>query len=152
ENMEQSEENLQQNQNSKASQSQQKAQQNLQQMAQAMRQKASGMDMQQMEIDIKATRQILTNLIRFSFDQENLMKKVKQTPVSSPGYITNAQEQHRLAGNARMIKDSLFVLSKRLFELAATVNKETSDLESNIKLTTNALENRRVSEAVTRQQ
>ncbi len=152
ENMEQSEEELQQNQNSKASQSQQKAQQNLQQMAQSMKQKASGMDMQQIEIDIKATRQILTNLIRFSFDQENLMKKVKQTPVSSPGYIANTQEQHRLAGNARMIKDSLFVLSKRLFELAATVNKETSDLESNIKSTTNSLENRRVSEAVTRQQ
>jgi len=152
ENMQQSVQQLQQSQQSKASQSQQKAQQNLQQMAAAMKQKAAGMDMQQIDIDIKAVRQILTNLIRFSFDQEQLMKRVKQTAASSPGYVSNTQEQHRLAGNARMIKDSLFVLSKRLFQMGATVNKETSDLESNIKLTTASLENRRISEAVTRQQ
>jgi hypothetical protein len=150
--MEQSSDGLEQNQNSKASDAQQKAKQNLQQMAEAMRQKASGLDLKQLDIDIKATRQILTNLIRFSFDQENLMKKVKQTPVSSPNYVSNVQEQNRLAGNARMIKDSLFVLSKRLFDLAATVNKETTDLESSIKQTTSSLEQRRVSEAVTRQQ
>jgi hypothetical protein len=151
-NMEQSSDQLQKDQKQKASQSQSKAQQNLEQMAASMREKAAGMDMEQIDMDIKAVRQILTNLIRFSFDQEKLMNKVKQTPVSSPNYIANTQEQSRLKGNARMVKDSLFALSKRVFQIAATVNKETTDLESNIQNTLSALENRRLSEAVTRQQ
>lgn len=150
-NMEQSSEELQKNQKQKASQSQSKAQQNLQQMAAAMKQKAGGMDAEQIDIDIKATRQILTNLIRFSFDQEKLMDKVKATPASSPNYVANTQEQNRLKNNARMMKDSLFALSKRVFQIAATVNKETSDLENNIQNTLGAMESRRVSEAITRQ-
>jgi hypothetical protein len=80
------------------------------------------------------------------------MNKVKQTPMSSPLYVTNTQEQNRLKANARMMKDSLFALSKRVFQIAATVNKETTDLEANINNTLGALENRRMSEAVTRQQ
>lgn len=151
-NMEQSSEQLKQQEQQKASRSQSKAQENLQKMASAMRQMSAGMNAEQIDIDIKATRQLLTNLIRFSFDQEKLMGKVKQTALSSPVYITNTQEQNRLKGNARMIRDSLFSLSKRVFQIAATVNKETSDLESNINNTLNALENRRLGEAVTRQQ
>lgn len=151
-NMEQSSDQLQKNDKQKASQSQSKAQQNLKKMAASLKSMAAGMDAEQIDIDIKATRQILTNLIRFSFDQEKLMNKVKQTPMSSPLYVTNTQEQNRLKANARMMKDSLFALSKRVFQIAATVNKETTDLEANINNTLNALENRRMSEAVTRQQ
>jgi len=143
---------LQKNQKQKASQAQNKARQNLQQMAAAMKQMAAGMDAEQIEIDIKATRQILTNLIRFSFDQEKLLQTVKRTPVSSPAYVSNSREQNRLKNNAKMIKDSLFTLSKRVFQIAATVNKETSDLEANIQSTLTALEHRRLSEAISRQQ
>ena len=151
-NMEKSSDQLQSGQKQKASESQSKAEQNLRQMAAAMQQKASGMDAEQIDIDIKATRQILTNLIRFSFDQEQLMNKVKQTPLSSPNYVTNTREQSRLKGNARMIRDSLFTLSKRVFQIAASVNKETSGLEQNIQNTIAALENRNVNEASVRQQ
>lgn len=151
-NMQQSSDQLQKDQKQKASQSQSKAQQNLQQMAAAMKKMSAGMDAEQIDIDIKATRQILTNLIRFSFDQEKLMGRVKQTSPASPAYVSNTQEQNRLRGNARMIRDSLFSLSKRVFQIAATVNKETSDMENNISSTISSLEGRRLNEAVTRQQ
>lgn len=151
-NMEQSSDQLQSGQKQKAKESQSKAEQNLRQMAAEMRQKSSGMDAEQIDIDIKATRQILTNLIRFSFEQEQLMGKVKQTPLTSPNYVSNTREQSRLKGNARMIKDSLFTLSKRVFQIAASVNKETSGLEQNIQNTIGALENRNVNEASVRQQ
>jgi len=150
--MQQSKEQLQQQQQQKAAQSQEKAAQQLQQMASSMQQMANGMDAEQIDIDIKATRQLLTNLMRFSFDQEQLMSKVKTTPLSSPNYVVNAREQDRLKSNARMMKDSLFALSKRVFQIAASVNKETTDLEANINSTVTALEGRRLSEAVTRQQ
>ncbi len=52
---------------------------------------------EQIDIDIKATRQILTNLIRFSFDQEKLMAKGETDLICPvPSYVTNTQEQNRL--------------------------------------------------------
>lgn len=152
ENMQQGNNELGKNQQQKASQSQSKAAQNLQNMAASLQQMAAGMDIEQIDIDIKATRQILTNLIRFSFDQEKLMQTVKKTPANSPKFVTNTQEQGRLKNNAKMIKDSLYALSKRVFKIAATINKETSLLEANIQSTLSAMENRRVPEVLTRQQ
>lgn len=150
--MQQSKEQLGKKQNQKSSQSQNKAAQNLQSMANGLRSAAAGMDVEQIDIDIKATRQILTNLMRLSFDQEQLMKKVQVTPASSQVYITNQHEQSRLRNNSRMIRDSLFELSKRVAQLSATVNKETTELEKNIAASVNSLEARRIGDAVTRSQ
>lgn len=151
-NMQQSEQQLNQNQSGKSSEQQSKAAQNLQQMAQSLRSAANGMSMQQVEIDIKAVRQVLTNLMRLSFDQEDLMGKVRVTSPTVQGYLRNQQEQNRLHSNSYMIRDSLYSLSKRLFKLAPSINKETSELEKNMQLTLDAMEQRRVSEAITKQQ
>lgn len=150
--MQQSQQQLNQNQNSKAGQSQNSAAQNLQDMANSLRNSAGGMSQQQIEIDIRAVRQLLTNLMRLSFDQEQLMKGVNTTSPASPQYLTNQQEQNRLYGNSRMIRDSLYVLSRRIFKLAATVNKETADLENNMGRAVKSLEDRNIQDAATRQQ
>lgn len=152
ENMEQSEQQLNQNQNNKASQSQSKAADNLKQMAASLSQMAGGMEMEQIDIDIKAVRQLLSNLMRLSFDQENLMNKSKTTAVSSPVYLDNIEEQKRLHDNSLMIRDSLFSLSKRMFKLAKTVNKETTEMERNMQASLTAFEDRKIGESVTRQQ
>lgn len=152
EQMEQSSDELQQNQNSKASELQSKAAQNLQQMAQSMRSAAAGMDMDQLTQDIRAVRQILSNLMRLSFDQEKLMGDIRDVNLASQGYVAKQQEQNRLHDNSKMIRDSLFEMSKDMFQLAATVNKETTELEKNMRLTVEAIEGRRVGDAVTRQQ
>jgi len=151
-NMQQSEQQLNENQNSKSSESQNKAAQNLQEMSQSLREMASGSDMQQLKMDIRAVRQILTNLIRLSFDQEDLMKNVQQTSITSQSYVANQEEQNRLHNNSMMIRDSLYVLSKRQFKLATTINKETTELERNMQYSVNDLEDRRTADAQTRQQ
>lgn len=151
-NMEQSDQQLQQDQKSKASESQSKAARNLQQMASSLRSAAGGMQMQQIEMDIRAVRQLLTNLMRLSFDQEQLMHRVETTATTSQSYLLNQREQNRLHANSEMIRDSLFVLSKRLFKLAASVNKETTELEKSMKYAIEGLEARRVTDALTRQQ
>lgn len=152
EDMQQSEDGLQNGDKNKASKAQQDAQKNLQKMAAAMKKMSSGMDMKQLDIDIKATRQILSNLLRYSFEQEALIASVKNTPMSSNAYIDNNIKQGKLSNNARMIKDSLFSLSKRVFDIAPSVNRETTELELNIKLATKAMEGRRISEVLVRQQ
>lgn len=150
--MEQSEQELNQQQNSKSSLQQQKAAQHLQDMAQSLKSMAGGMNMQQIEMDIRAVRQILSNLMRLSFDQEQLMARMRSTSAASPLYLNIQKEQGKLYGASQMIRDSLFVLSKRLFKLAAVVNKETTELEKNMKLSRDAIESRQVGEAGARQQ
>lgn len=151
-NMQQSQQQLNQNNSSKSSQQQSQAAQNLQQMAQSLQNAASGMGMQQVALDIKAVRQLLTNLMRLSFDQENLMNKVRITATTTQSFLKNQEEQNRLHKNSQMIRDSLFSLSKRLFKLAPTINKETTELEKNMQLAATALEERRISATLTQQQ
>lgn len=150
--MQQSEQELNENKSSKSSQSQSKAAQNLQEMAKSLRQKAGGMDMEQIEMDIKAVRQILTNLMRLSFDQEQLIKDVRATPANSSTYVDNQGKQNSLHANSLLIRDSLFSLSKRLFKLAPTINKETIQLEKNMRYALSSLEARDIGDAASRQQ
>ncbi|MEI8280284.1 MAG: DUF4175 family protein [Bacteroidota bacterium] len=150
--MAESEQDLNEQKNKKASDAEKEAADNLQDMAESLKSKAGGMEMEEIELDIKATRQILTNLIRLSFDQEQLMKTVQQTPPTSQQYVVNQEEQNRLHSNSVMIRDSLFSLSKRAPKLSTFVNKETTDLEHNIALVISALENRNTANALTREQ
>ncbi len=150
--MQKSSEELQQNKNSKASESQSKAAQNLQQMAKSMRSAASGMDVEKLEKDIRAVRQILSNLMRLSFDQEQLMGEIRSVNLASQNYVAKQQEQKRLHENSKMIRDSLFEMSKDMFKIAATVNKETTELEKNMRYSVSSIESRRVGDAMTKQQ
>lgn len=150
--MEESSDQLQQNNKSAAKKSQQQAKNKLAEMSKKMAGMSGSMDMEQVELDIKATRQLLTNLIRFSFDQEALMNKLRRTNPASPQYIALTKEQNRLKNNTAMIKDSLFALSKRIFQIAATINKETSDLDNRIAQALSTLEAKRTGEVLTHQQ
>jgi hypothetical protein len=150
--MQESEEELNKKENNKAGKSQDNAAENLENMAKSLRDKAAGMDMEQIELDIKATRQILSNLIRLSFGQEDLMDKVKRTSPSSTAYLDNQSEQNKLHRNSQMIRDSLFSLSKRVVKLAPTINKNTTDLERRMQKAVSNIENRRIDLAVTDQQ
>ncbi len=150
--MQESQDDLEKGQKDKSGKPQDSAAENLEEMAKSLREKAAGMDMEQIEIDIKATRQILSNLIRLSFSQEDLMEMVRKTPASSQQYIVNQEEQNRLHQNSKMIRDSLYQLSKRIAKLAPTINKNTTDLERRMHMAVNSIENRRIDLAVRDQQ
>lgn len=150
--MQNSQQQLQQNSQQKASESEQKAAQNLQQMSQSLSSMAGGMDINKIKKDIRAVRQILSNLMKLSFDQERLMDEIGDVNIASKTYVSKQREQKRLHDNSKMIRDSLFDLSKDNFKLAATVNKETTELEQNMKASVSAIEDRQVDMAMTRQQ
>lgn len=150
--MEESSEQLRKKDQQGARKQQQQSIGKMQQMSKKMKEKAGGMDMQQLDLDIKATRQLLSNLLRFSFDQEKLIEKVRVTPVHSNNFVDLNKEQARLAANARMIRDSLFSLSKRVFQIASTVNKETTELELHIQQSLKFLQDRQTASAQVKQQ
>lgn len=147
-----SQESLQQNQTKKAGSQQKNASQNLEKMAASLSKMAGGMDMRMIDINIKAVRQLLTNLMRYSFAQEDLLKSEKSTITHMATYEQYLQTQHNLKQNTEMIKDSLFTLSKRIFELAPAINKETTELTSYLEKALFQLENRRIREARIAQQ
>jgi hypothetical protein len=151
-NMQDSEDELDKQQNGKAGKAQDKAAKNLEDMAKSLRKKAGDEDIDEIEIDIRATRQILSNLIRLSFDQEDLMESVKTTSPASQAYITNQEQQNRLHHNSQMIRDSMFALSKRITKLSAAINKGTTELEHHMQKSVNALEDRRTDIAASQQQ
>ncbi len=150
--MQDSKDALDKQQNSKASKSQNSAAKKMDKMAKSLKKKAGGMGGDEIEIDIRATRQVLSNLIRLSFDQEDLMTKVAVTSPASPVYLANQEEQTRLYRNSKMIKDSLFALSKRVEKMSVHVNKETSELEYNMQKSMDALDKRNIAGARTDEQ
>lgn len=99
----------------------------MEEMAKMMQEQAAGLDMEQIDIDLKATRQLLSNLIRYSFDQEELMEAERKTPIGSEHFIKHIQKQKELKQNAEMMRDSLIALSQRVMSLDHTIQKETQD-------------------------
>lgn len=152
EQMNKSQEQIEQGNMDQANDAQNKASQKLQEMSDALQQKAGGMNMQEIEMNIRAVRQVLSNLLRLSFDQENLISSTRNTPTSNPSYLLNIQSQNNLHKNSLLIRDSLYSLSKKIFQLATTINKETNELEKNMRITLSSLEKRSLPAALNSQQ
>lgn len=152
ENMKKSSDELKSGNSSKASKSQKSAKESLEKLAEEMNVAAGGGGPEEIEIDIKAVRQILSNLIRMSFSQEDLIELVKKTNISDPKYLANTQQQQKLKTDSKLIADSLFALSKRLSKLSSTVNKEIDGINRNMESAIAALEQRNANQAIVNQQ
>jgi hypothetical protein len=71
---------------------------------------------------------------------------------SDPAYVKNVQEQKKLKDDAKIIEDSLLALSKRVFQLQTTVNKEISAINMNMEKAIADFGERMTSSGMTRQQ
>lgn len=131
--MEESSDALEQNDKPGSQSKQQQAKQQLQKMKEKLGAMAGGMDMEQIDIDIKATRQLLTNLLRLSFDQEKLLQTLKGKNINTERIPEFVAQQSKLGRNAAMINDSLFSLSKRVMSIENAVNRETNALTQNMR-------------------
>lgn len=152
EQMEQSKQQLQQQQNRNASQQQKKSAQQMQEMAQQMGSMMQSQQSQQMMMDMEATRQLLDNLIKLSFDQEALMKEIEAANVNTPLFKDLTQEQFKIKEDIKMVEDSLLALSKRVVQLSTFVNKEVSEVKYSMEAAITFLADRKKQEATARQQ
>ena len=152
EKMEESKDHLQKNKKKPSSKSQKNALDKMDELAQKLESLQSSSCSNSQEEDMETLRQILENLIRLSFDQEELMQKVIVTPKNSPSYVNLVKTQKKLVDDAKIIEDSLFALSKRVVQIQHTVNKEISAIKNNMASATNHLEERIVNKASSDQQ
>ena len=102
--------------------------------------------------DMETLRKILENLITLSFDQEDLINHVNNTPRNSAEFVKIVKQQKKLSDDSKIIEDSLFALSKRVIQIESTINKEIVSIKSNMQKATEELEARDVNRATERQQ
>ena len=152
ESLEQSGENLKQGKMKQASGKQKEASENMQKMSEMLFDMQQEMEEEALGEDINALRLILENLVRSSFDQENLISRLSGTPINSPKYPEVAEKQKDIQDNLIVVEDSLFALSKRQSMIEPFVNREISAINNNIANTLEMLTSRSVSAAMGKQQ
>jgi hypothetical protein len=142
----------QQNKLSKAQKNQKKAAQKMELMSQQMAQQISSGGGQQMSEDIDMLRQILDNLLLFSFDQETLMNYFQSLSKSTSGHAKRLVKQSNLREHFEHVEDSLFSLSLRQPMISESINKEISEVFFNIDKSLELLSENSLREAVGTQQ
>jgi len=123
--------NLEKQDKKEAKKKQKDAAKKLQQMSMSMRKQQQSSSEEQMDEDIKMLRQILDNLLKYSFNQESLMDQIKNLD-SNFSMPEKLKKQHVLKDNFKHIDDSLFALSLRQPKLSEMINKEVTDVHFNI--------------------
>lgn len=147
-----SEQNMQKGQNKKASDSQQNAGDQMQQLSNSLQQQQQEMEDNNQEEDLESMRRLLDNLLKLSFQQENLINELGKVNMDSPVYKEITRKQRKLQDDARVIEDSLFALSKRQAALSGMINKEIASVKRGMSDAVSFLAERRVPNASARQQ
>lgn len=138
--------------NKKASQNQKNAADKMKKMSESMAQMKQESEQEQNEMDMQALRQLLDNLLKLSFDQEELMATLKKTTINDPLYVGLVQKQHKLKDDAKMVEDSLYALAKRISQIEAYVTDEIRTINKNMSKGIERMEQRDKFNAGTNQQ
>lgn len=101
--------------------------------------------------DAEMLRQILDNLVTFSFKQEGLLEELEDNNGEVLQYSTGIIEQQRLRGLFEHIDDSLFALSLRRAELAEFVNEQITEVFYNTDKALESIADNRIYQGVSHQ-
>ncbi|MBN8565189.1 MAG: hypothetical protein J0M25_00445 [Flavobacteriales bacterium] len=152
EDMEKASDELQKDQKEKAKPKQKSAAQKMKQMSQKMADSMANGQMEQMDEDIKAMRQILDNLLAFSFSQENLMKQFKGLKKGAPSYNKFLKNQQDLKQQFKHVDDSLFAMSLRNEMITEKVTEEIGKVHYNVDKSLETLAEAMIPKGVSHQQ
>ncbi|MDF0714807.1 hypothetical protein PY092_01485 [Muricauda sp. 334s03] len=114
-----------------ASKKQKSAAQKMKEMSQSMKSGSMGGGESDAE-DAEMLRQILDNLLTFSFKQENLFDNIQSADVDISQFSRTVKDQQNLRSLFEHVDDSLFALSLRRAELSEFVNKQITEVYYNI--------------------
>ena len=117
----------------KASQKQKSAAQKIKEMSESLQQSSSSSGGgSSITEDAEMLRQILDNLITFSFKQENLFDELEASQGEISEFSNTVRNQNELRGLFEHVDDSLFALSLRRAELSEFVNEQITEVYYNI--------------------
>lgn len=145
-------EELQKDKKDKAKPKQKSASQKMKKMSGAMMDAMEGGEMEQLEEDVKMLRQILDNLLAYSFSQEDLMKQFKAIKKGSLSYNKNLKTQQDLKLQFKHVDDSLFAMSLRNPKLGENITTEVGNVHYNIDKSLETLAESQIPKGVSHQQ
>ncbi|NBU80054.1 MAG: hypothetical protein EBS55_00195 [Flavobacteriaceae bacterium] len=123
---------LQKQQKDKAKPKQKNASKKMKQMSQQMQEQMASGEMEQMEEDVEMLRQILDNLLAYSFSQEDVMKQFKNLKRGAPSFNKNLKIQQDLKQQFKHVDDSLFSMSLRNPKIAEDITKEIGNVQYSV--------------------
>ena len=124
----------------------------MKEMGEDMKSQMDDGDKEQMDEDVVALRQILDNLIAYSFTQEDVMKKFKSLKRGAPAFNKNLKLQQDLKQQFKHIDDSLFSMSLRNPKFEENITKEIGNVQYNVDKAIQTLADANVSKGVSYQQ
>ncbi len=124
--------NLDKNKNNKASDKQNDSSQKMQQLSQKMSQMMDAMGMESNGENMEDVRQLLENLLTFSFAQEDIMNVQKNLTYKSPLYKECIVRQKNLADNFEIIRDSINSLAGRVPGVGSVVAKDVMTIRKEL--------------------
>ena len=123
---------LEQQKPSEAGKNQKKAGQKMKEMSKAMQMQMNAGQGESIEEDVKMLRQIVDNLVVFSFQQEDLMEIFKKIEYGNPVFGKKLNLQNDLKTNFEHIDDSIFELSLRQPLIGTQINTTLTEIQYNI--------------------
>ena len=138
--------------NSGSSKKQKSASDKMQELSNSLQQSASGDGMETITEDAEMLRQILDNLIIFSFKQEKMLDDFKEGDAEAVTFSRRMKEQKELRELFTHVDDSLFALSLRREEISETINKEITEVYYNIDKALENLADNKIYQGVSNQQ
>ncbi len=124
----------------------------MKQMSEKMEDSMEQGEMEQLEEDVAMLRQVLDNLLAFSFSQEDLMAKFKSAKIGSPAFNKNLKIQQDLKLQFKHIDDSLFAMSLRNPKIGENITKEIGNAQYNLDKSLETLADAQVPKGVSHQQ
>lgn len=131
---------------------QKKAAKKMKSMASDMKSSMQSSSQEQMEDDAAMLRQILDNLLSFSFNQENLLNTFKNQKKGFPTYNKSLKKQQDLKLQFKHIDDSIFALALRNKMISEKVNNEIAEVHYNTDKAIFEFSDYKISKGVSHQQ
>lgn len=150
--MKDAQEQLENNKRKDGSKSQQQSGEQMQQMSQKLDDMQSAMQSQTSMENIDNLRDIVDNLVKLSFKEEELIKEFRSIRQVDPRFVELSQDQLKLKDDARVIQDSLLALAGRVAELSSFVTREVTEMNRNIDGALKELRDRNRGRALSSQQ
>jgi hypothetical protein len=145
-------EELQKDNKAKAKPSQKKAASKIKSMAMKMAKGLESSEKEQMEEDVKMLRQIVDNLLSFSFSQEYVMVQFRDLKRGSPAFNKNIKLQQDLKLQFKHVDDSLFAMSLRNPKIAEDITKEIGNVHYNMDKALVSLSDAQIPRGLSQQQ
>jgi hypothetical protein len=115
-----------------AKQEQKKAGEMMKKMGQKMQQAQMGAQGEQLNANIESLRQILSNLMVFSFEQEELLLKFRKLRPNDASYAGALRKQQVLKEHFQHVDDSLFALAMNNPMISDKITSKLTDIEFDI--------------------